>query len=66
MSRSPAAWMTRYGASRNAWIEASLIERAPSEPPKTSTQVSSGARLKRSRAATRSVAGGGTGRPVTT
>ncbi len=40
---------------RAAW----LIERAPSEPPNTSTTVSSGASPKRARAAARSVAGGG-------
>ena len=50
---------------RSAATAASLIDRAPSEPPKTSTQVSSSATPKRARAAARSVCGGGTGRPVT-
>ena len=58
-------WSTWKGASPNAAIAASLIERAPSDPPKTSTEVSSAPIPKRARAAARSVAGGGTGRPVT-
>ena len=61
----PAACSTRKGAARNASTAASLIVRAPSEPPKTSTQVSSACRPKRARAAAGSVAGAGTGRPVT-
>ena len=62
---APATWITRKGASANAASAASLIERAPREPPNTSTQVSSSPIPNRSRAAARSVAGGGTGRPVT-
>ena len=65
-SRVPHACRTRNGASRNASIDASLIDRAPKDPPKTSTQVSVTPRPKRARAASRSVTGGGTGRPVTT
>ncbi len=64
-SRSPAACSTRKLAPANASSAAWLIERAPSEPPKTSTQVSSGSNLEAARAAARSLAAGGTGRPVT-
>ena len=63
-SRAPAACRTRNGAPANASTAASLIERAPSEPPKTSTQRVVRRRARtRARAAARSVAGGGTGRP---
>ena len=51
-------WRTRYGASANASIAASLIERAPSDPPNTSKQRSSAASANRARAAAGSVAGG--------
>ena len=49
----------------NASIAARLIELAPWEPPKTSTHFSSGPIPKRARAAPRSVARAGSGRPYT-
>ena len=54
------------GAPANASTAAWLIERAPSEPPNTSTQRLARGRARSARARrARSVAGGGTGRPVT-
>ena len=61
----PAACRTWNRAPVNAAIAAWLIERAPRLPPKMRTHISPGVMLNRSRAAARSVAGGGTGRPVT-
>ena len=52
-------------APANASTAAWLIERAPWEPPNTSTHVSDAGIPNRFLAASRSVAGGGTGRPVT-
>src|SRR2546423_1105664 len=56
---------TRKSAPANASTAASLIDRAPSDPPNTRTHVSPPSSEKRCRAAGRALAGGGPGRPGT-
>ncbi len=64
-SRRPQTCRTWKAAPPYASSAARLIERAPSEPPNTSTHVWSGSIPSRARAPARSSWGGGIGRPVT-